>query len=156
MMALNVCSFYAVLILHSATFRDPGTPSTIMILLSCALSWNVQSFVFNSKVAYYCLYVIFVVNSIRGGGSDAIENYRQSDVNIAMSRASQNQSCGFRAYFYVSWPMYLWFLVGPIAAILLLSPLIIRSLWLHFIGTQRHSNTMMIPSGSILEVRIDH
>ena len=129
MMALNVCSFYAVLILHSATFRDPGTPSTIMILLSCALSWNVQSFVFNSKVAYYCLYVIFVVKSIRGGGgggSDAIENHRQSDVNIAMSRASQNQSCGFRAYFYVSWPMYLWFLVGPIVA-----------LWLPFFGTKR-------------------
>ena len=152
MMALNVCSFYAVLILHSATFRDPGTPSTI--LLSCGFSVNILSFMFNFQAVCYCLYVIFVkAMPLR---SDVLEAHSQENVDIAMSRASQNQSCGFRAYFYVSWPMYLWFLVGPIAAILLLSPLIIRSLWLHFIGTQRHSNTMMIPSGSILEVRIDH
>ena len=68
MIALNVCSFYALLILHGAIFRDPATPP--IILLSCALSWNFLSFIFNSKVTYYSLYVIFVVNSIRraGGG----------------------------------------------------------------------------------------
>ena len=84
MMALNVGSFYAVLILHSTTFRDRGAPSTI-ILLSSALSWEIQSFIFNAKVAYDCLHVIFVMNSIRR--HRGLDQNEHEHVNIAMSKA---------------------------------------------------------------------
>ena len=134
MMALNVGSFYAIIILHSATFRNRGAPSTI-ILLSSALSWDFQSFIFNSKVTFYCLYVIFV-KSIHRGGSDALGN-RHEDVNIAMSRAVQNLSHDFKALLYVSLPTYLYFLLGVVAAVVILSPLINTTLWLQFFGNER-------------------
>ena len=149
MMALNVSSFSAVLILHSSTFTDQDTLSTI--LLSCALSWDFQSFIFNSKVAYYCLYVIFVKGIQLG--SDALGTHSREDVDIAISRALRNQSRGFRALLYVSLPIYLCFLVGAVAAILVLIPLIITTLWLHFFGNERNSNTIL---SGIIEAHQDN
>ena len=155
MMALNVGSFYAVLILHSTTFRDRGAPSTI-ILLSSALSWEIQSFIFNAKVAYDCLHVIFVMNSIRRRrGLDALvdQNEHEHDMNLAMSRAVQNLSHGFKVLLYVSLPAYLCFLLGVVAVVVVLSPLIITALWLQFFGNERDSNTIL---SSIIQAHQDN
>ena len=151
MMALNVGSFYAVLILHSTTFRDRGAPSTI-ILLSSALSWDFQSFIFNAKVAYDCLHVIFVMNSIRRRrGLDALVDQNEHEhVNIAMSRTVQNL---FKALLYVSLPIYLCFLLGVVAVVVVLSPLIITALWLQFFGNERDSNTIL---SSIIQAHQDN
>ena len=147
MMALNVGSFYAVLILHSTTFRDRGAPSTI-ILLSSALSWDFQSFIFNAKVAYDCLHVIFVMNSIRR--HRGLDQNEHEHVNIAMSRTVQNL---FKALLYVSLPIYLCFLLGVVAVVVVLSPLIITALWLQFFGNERDSNTIL---SSIIQAHQDH
>ena len=124
----------------SAILKDPGTPSTI--LLSCGFSVNILSFMFNFQAVCYCLYVIFVkAMPLR---SDVLEAHSQENVDIAMSRACQNQSRGIRAFFYVSFPIYVCFFVGPVAAILVLSSLMIC---LHCFGNASDANT--IPSGNL-------
>ena len=55
----------------------------------------------------------------------------REDVNMAIARASQFWWLGLRA-FTASFPIYLWFLFGPIPAILLLTSLILTHLCLHF------------------------
>ena len=147
MMALNVGSFYAVIIQHSATFRNRGAPSTI-ILLSSALSWDFQSFIFNAKVAYDCLHVIFVMNSIRR--HRGLDQNEHEHVNIAMSRTVQNL---FKALLYVSLPAYLCFLLGDVAAVVVLSPLIITALWLHFLATRQTPTRFWVVSFWVVSFR---
>mgnify|MGYP000574267985 CR=1 FL=1 len=79
----------------------------------------------------------------------------REDVNMAIARASQFWWLGLRA-FTASFPIYLWFLFGPIPAILLLTSLILRALWHHFFCCTQIDSHTIPPSRNMSEDQQDN
>ena len=127
--AVNAWMLLSVITLCIPELRDLGDVAgyTSFELLA-GLLCSIASLIRNFNTAKKCCYVI-CVNSSRHGND-------RRGVNMAISRAAQFWWVGLIA-FTASWPMYLWFLFGPIPAILLLTYFILSGLCSHFIGTQR-------------------
>ena len=129
--AVNAWMFHSVIELHIPGLRDLGDVSGYTSFkLLCVLLCYIVSFICNLNTAKYCCYVICVCYTTKYCRARR-DNDGREDVNMAIARASQFWWLGLRA-FTASFPIYLWFLFGPIPAILLLTSLILTHLCLHF------------------------